>query len=131
MKYLVDTDWIIDGLGGNAEALSVLGRLSDEGVAVSAISVGEVLEGACSFPDPQRTIDGYREFIAGLAVLPVDDRVAARFAEIRWTLRRQGNLISDFNLLIAATALEHDLALLTRNVRHFRRIHDLRLYAAP
>jgi len=49
------------------------------------------------------------------------------FARVRSLLRRQGNLIPDLDLLIAATALEHELVLLTRNRRHFERISQLRL----
>jgi predicted nucleic acid-binding protein len=37
-------------------------------------------------------------------------------------------LIPDVDLLIAATALEEDLTLVTRNTRHFERIPDLKLY---
>jgi len=51
-----------------------------------------------------------------------------RFAEIRSLLRRQGQLIADFDLLIAATALYYDLTLLTYNVRHFEQIPDLKYY---
>jgi predicted nucleic acid-binding protein len=50
------------------------------------------------------------------------------FAETRALLRRRGELIADFDLLIAATALHHDLTLLTFNLRHFERIPELRLY---
>ena len=58
------------------------------------------------------------------------EAVMLRFARMRSELRRQGNLIPDFDLLIAATALEHDLILMTRNTRHFARIAGLRLYGA-
>ena len=44
-------------------------------------------------------------------------------------LRRQGQLIPDLDLLIAATALAHDLTLVTRNRHHFERIPDLRLHS--
>ena len=47
---------------------------------------------------------------------------------MRAFLRRQGQLIPDLDLLIAATALAHDLTLVTRNRRHFSRILSLRLY---
>jgi len=53
-----------------------------------------------------------------------------RFAHIRGALRQQGHLIGDPDILIAATALHHDLILLTRNRRHFERIPDLRLMPA-
>ncbi len=50
------------------------------------------------------------------------------FGRHRSVLRRQGNMIPDMDLLIAATALNYDLTLMTRNIRHFARIPDLRLY---
>ncbi len=51
-----------------------------------------------------------------------------KFAEIRALLRRRGELISDFDILLGATALHHDLTVLTYNKRHFERIPDLKLY---
>ncbi len=51
-----------------------------------------------------------------------------RFAETRAFLRRRGELISDFDILLGATALHHDLTVLTFNVRHLQRIPDLKLY---
>ena len=51
-----------------------------------------------------------------------------KFAEIRALLRRKGELISDFDMLLGATALHHDLTVLTYNTRHFKRIPDLKLY---
>jgi predicted nucleic acid-binding protein len=40
-----------------------------------------------------------------------------RFAAIRAHLRRRGELIPDFDLLLAATALHYDLTVLTANLR--------------
>jgi predicted nucleic acid-binding protein len=54
-----------------------------------------------------------------------------RFAEIRSFLRRRGELIADFDLLIGATALYYDLTVLTYNKRHFKRIPDLKIYLHP
>ncbi len=51
-----------------------------------------------------------------------------RFAQNRYLLQRQGNVIPDLDLLVAATALHHGLTLLTRNLRHFSRVPGLRLY---
>lgn len=46
-------------------------------------------------------------------------------------LRAEGRLIPDFDVVIAATALAHDLTLVTRNRRHFDRIAGLTLLPAP
>jgi tRNA(fMet)-specific endonuclease VapC len=51
-----------------------------------------------------------------------------RFGQIRGQLRQTGQLISDFDILIAATALHYDLTLLTHNTRHFSRIPTLKLF---
>lgn len=52
-----------------------------------------------------------------------------RFARLRGDLRRKGQLIGDPDILIAATALHHDLMLVTRNLRDFQRVPGLTLYS--
>ena len=128
MRYLVDSDWLIDAFLGLPTAVNLLARLRDDGLAVSIISYGELFEGAISAPDPATELARFRRFLARLALLALDDAVMERFARLRTELRRRGQLIPDLDLLIAATAMHHDLTLLTRNVRHFRRIPELTLY---
>ncbi|HOB73032.1 MAG TPA: type II toxin-antitoxin system VapC family toxin [Phycisphaerae bacterium] len=60
-------------------------------------------------------------------VLPVSDRVIVVAADLYANLRKQGQLIGDADLLIAATALIHRLSLVTGNTVHFNRIPGLRL----
>jgi predicted nucleic acid-binding protein len=60
-------------------------------------------------------------------VLPISRPVARRYVLIRGSLRRQGRLIAQPDLLIAATAIHHDLTLVTRNLRHYERIPGLKL----
>jgi tRNA(fMet)-specific endonuclease VapC len=57
----------------------------------------------------------------------LSEEIVRMFAEVRSGLRRTGRLIGDFDILIGATAVIHDLTLLTRNVRHFERIPHLRI----
>ena len=128
MRYLVVADWLIDAAIGRPRAQRTLERLSDEGLAVSIIAVAEVYEGAFATPDPQATLAGLRDVLSDFAILPVDDPIVEHFARIRAALRQQGQLIPDMDLLIAATALAEDLTLITRNVRHFARLANLRLY---
>lgn len=63
-------------------------------------------------------------------VIPVDRSVADRFAMVRAELRASGMLIPDMDLLIAATALTHDLTLVTGNMRHFDRVPGLRIHTS-
>jgi tRNA(fMet)-specific endonuclease VapC len=128
MRYLVDTDWLIDALIGIPEAVAILEDLTPDGLGISIVSVGEIYEGAFRSSDPEARLARYRAFLSPLPVLPLTDPIMERFARTRAALRQRGELIPDLDLLIAATAMEHDLTLLTRNRRHFARIPGLRLY---
>lgn len=128
MRYLIDSDWIIDCIAGIPDAVQAIERHRALGIAVSTIAVGEVYEGAYLFPNPAARLDEFRRFLDGFTVLAATEPVVEIFARVRAQLRRQGNLIPDLDLLIASTALAHDLIVMTRNVRHFGRVPGLQLY---
>ncbi len=58
-------------------------------------------------------------------VLPLTDEIIVQAADLYAFLHQEGQLISDADILIAATALEHNLVMVTENVDHFRRIPSL------
>ena len=58
-------------------------------------------------------------------VLPLTDSIIVQAATIYADLHRRGELISDADILIAATAISHGLAVVTNNEVHFRRVKDL------
>ena len=57
----------------------------------------------------------------------VDSDIAATAALIRADLRKQGQPIAPYDLLIAATALTHHLTVVTNNTREFSRVSGLSL----
>ncbi|MBN8713005.1 MAG: type II toxin-antitoxin system VapC family toxin [Xanthomonadales bacterium] len=57
--------------------------------------------------------------------LPVTQAIAERGGVIAAALRRAGRTCGDLDPLLAATALEHDLTLVTRNVKHFEQVPQL------
>lgn len=61
-------------------------------------------------------------------MLSLTRAIARRYAVVRGTLQRQGQLVDQPDLFIAATALEHNLTMVTRNLRDFERIPHLALY---
>jgi predicted nucleic acid-binding protein len=71
---------------------------------------------------------GLLRFLEAATILDVNRQVAERYAEIRGGLRAKGLLLDNRDLLIAATALHHDLTLVTRNHRHFGRVPGIKLY---
>lgn len=128
MSYLVDSDWVADYLKGRQAAIALLDPIFSEGLAISIITYGEIYEGIYYGSDPKRNEIIFGQFLQGIRVLGISRPVARRFARIRGLLRARGELAPQPDLLIAATALQHDLTLITRNLRHFSRIPDLKIH---
>ena len=127
MSHLVDTDILIDALNGQVAAGNWIAAHTDDGLALSMVSVCEIYEGADRTPDPAAHVVTLRRFLNDFRKLMLTEAIADIFARERATLRQQGQLIPDLDLLIAATAIAHDLTLATRNTRHFARVPGLRL----
>ena len=123
--YLLDTDWIIDHLNGVAAVTMRLNELRPAGLAVSIISLAELYEGVHYSRDPVRSEISLQQFLTGVSVLPIDDEVCRIFGRERGRLRQQGRTIGDFDLLIAATCLRHQLQICTNNRRHFEAVEGL------
>lgn len=131
MSYLVDSDILIDAIRNQSDpAVQLLKDLNPDGVAVSIVSLGEIYEGAFGRPSSHESqkLGELRAYLYTFEVVNLNDRIMERFARLRSNLRRRGQLIPDLDLLIASTALQYELTLVTRNFRHFRRIPGLTLY---
>jgi len=130
MRYLVDTDWVVDYLSGQKAADELFTALLPEGIAISIITFSEIYEGIYGSRNPQRAEAAFRAFLREVAVLGINRAVAKRNGQIRRELRRQHRQIAHraFDLLIAATTLEHSLTLVTRNLDDYADIPGLDIY---
>ncbi len=127
-RYLLDTSLIAAFLHGRPHALTLIAPLVRDGQATTSILVyGEVIEYLKGLPT-------YREYKARLQKLfalnqitpyPLTYPILERYADIRRSLRPKRQDIGDIDTLIAATALEHDLTLLTIDT-DFDRVPDLK-----
>ncbi len=126
-SFLVDTDWVIDHFNRVEAATRRLRELEGQGLAVSIISVAELWEGVYFSKDPDRSQATLEEFLSGVVILGIDEEIGKQFGQLRGSLRQHGRRIGDFDLLIATSALRHNLTLLTNNRRHFENIEGLRM----
>src|SRR6185312_15019923 len=110
------------------QARTLLTSLAQEGIVISLVTVGEIYEGVYYGYDPDQATAKFQQFLTTLDVLPLTIPIMERFAHIRGELRRSGNIIGDFDILIAATAIHHNLTLVTRNIKDYDRIPHLKLY---
>lgn len=67
------------------------------------------------------------EFIQNLPVVPLTDPALRKYGELKAELRRIGQTIAEFDLLIANVAVAENYTLATNNTRHYSRISNLRL----
>ena len=125
---MLDTDWLVDLYIGRARATQVLAELWPQEPGVSIISHGELFEGAFDVPDSQVRLARVHALLNWFTTVDLSDPIMEVFGRNRSALRRAGRMIPDMDLLIASTAVHHNLTLLTRNLRHFSRIPDLQLY---
>ena len=127
LQYLLDTDWAISYLRGHGESVRRLDELLPEGVGLSIISMAELYDGWHA-GDRQQTV--FDRMAIGIEILPLTDPVCRIFGQERRRLRAEGNIISDLDLFIGATAIFHELVLLTNNRAHFSRMSGVRLIGA-
>ena len=128
MKYLIDTDWVIDHFNNVEKITRKLEELLPQGLALSIISVGELYEGVYYSKAPSKNEKALKDFLKAVAVLEINDGICKIFGKERGLLRRKREIISDFDLLIASTCIYYNLTLLTNNLRHFERIESLKIF---
>ena len=127
MKYLLDTN--IVSAWSKQSSPSVLKKIlgiSPNQLAISALVQHELLFGLALSPNIRSAVPT-REFLSIVTILSFTSACAQRAAAVRAELSRRGQPIGPYDLLIAATAIEHDLIMVTHNTAEFSRVTGLRL----
>jgi tRNA(fMet)-specific endonuclease VapC len=127
MRYILDTDWIINLLAGTKDAEERIQQFDPEEIVISLVTVAEIYESAYNSANPEAHIQIFRSFLSNFQLLNLNLPIIEKFAEVRAHLRRRGQMISDFDILLGATALHYDLIVLTYNKKHFERIPDIKI----
>ncbi len=123
MKTL-DSDHCIALLRGHLDLQKHIA--SDEELAVTAISVGELSHGAYKSERAAENLARLDVLLSALVILPYEEEAAARcFGLLKAKLERAGMRVSDLDLQIASIALVHDVPLVTHNTKHFERVEGL------
>jgi tRNA(fMet)-specific endonuclease VapC len=122
MKVL-DSDHCVALLRGHLDLRERVAPAEELGV--TAVSVGELTHGAFKSSRVTENLARLDVLLAAVTILPYDEQAARRFGHIKADLERAGKRLSDLDLQIAATALQHDVPLVTHNRRHFDRVPGL------
>lgn len=127
MSYLLDTDICIYWLRNRQSVRERVRQVGWNQISICVITVAELYYGAYNSNRVTENLARAEFFIQNLPVLPLNDTALRRFGELKAELRRTGQPIADFDLLIASVALAEDCVLVTNNTRHYNRITGLQL----
>jgi tRNA(fMet)-specific endonuclease VapC len=124
-EYLLDTNICIFYLRGKYDVdkkIKEAGGLAH--CVISEITIAELKYGA---ELSERTEENRRlvdDFSQAITILPIFNSLAI-FAKEKARLKRSGNLIDDFDLLIGCSAVVNQMILVTENEKHFTRIENI------
>jgi len=128
MLHLLDTDTVIYVLKRRPpEVAAHFERCSPEEVAISVVSIAELMYGSEKSQNPVRARRAVERVAGVLRVLPFDESAARIYGKVRSHLEKLGTPIGALDTLIGAHALSVHATLVTNNVREFERIPGLRV----
>lgn len=128
MKYLLDTNVLSEVIrrAPNRGLLQRLNEVAARDIVTSVVCVAELRHGAARVVHGARLWDRIvREVLSRVEIIPLREAEAVRAGDLLATLEGRGEPIGIEDVWIAATALENDLTVVTRNLKHFRKIPGL------
>jgi len=124
--YMLDTDICIYVLKKHSDKLRHKFKVT-KNICISSVTYGELCFGIENGDNSMREAR-WKElnlFTQRLFIEPWDENAAKHYGFIRALLRKQGTLIGNNDLLIAAHARSLDSVMVTNNIREFERVPDL------
>ena len=121
IKLLVDTDVIIDCLRGLKQAKDLF-RSNEINIHCSILSKKELLSKAGLSDNERKRII---KLMNNIKVFKIDDDIIEKYSLLANKYGERTPSIADY--MIAATAWSKNLPLLTRNIKHFKQIDEIKL----
>jgi len=127
MAIIIDSSVIIGGERGTLDLEGWLASHPDQEFAVAAVTVAELWHGVeRATPEHRARRQRYIEnALAAIEIIPCTEQTAFIHARLWARLESSGRMIADYDLIIAATALEHECDVATFNARHFAVVEGL------
>ena len=128
-KIFVDSNYVIDYLRGRAYTKDLIEKIKHKELEahISAVTVFELHVGALLSNDPRKRFEEIELLLNWVKVVDIDKEIMYIAAKIHVDLRRRGLTVGIEDIIIAATSISVNIALLTDNKKHFANIHGLRL----
>jgi len=123
----IDTDVLIDFLRGKKEAVEKIRKLEEEfDLATTTINVFELYFGAYK-TNKEKNVKAVNDLVERMEVFGLSKKSAEIAGRMMAVLERKGMEIGIRDTMVAGIAIENDVALLTRNLKHYKRLEEFGL----
>ncbi|HET8808702.1 MAG TPA: type II toxin-antitoxin system VapC family toxin [Flavobacteriaceae bacterium] len=126
MNYLLDTNICIHFFRGKFNLIEKFQEIKLENCAISEITLAELVFGAEKSSNPEKNHQLIDKFTEQLKILPIFNSINI-YATEKVRLRKNGTMISDFDLLIGSTAVANKLIMVTENKKEFERVSNIEI----
>jgi len=96
-------------------------------MAISSITLSELIYGAEKSQNISKNLEAIEDFISHIEVLSYDQKTSQTYGQIKAKLEKNGEIIGENDIHIAAHAISQGLILVTNNLNEFRRVPNLSL----
>ncbi len=126
MKYLLDTNICIYYMKGLFDLDKKINKIGSENCYISEITLAELKFGVENSVQKSKNKLALDIFLNGITILPIYNSLDF-YAREKARLRKKGNTVDDFDLLIGASAVSNNMILVTNNVKHFKHIKKIEI----
>jgi len=127
-RVLIDTDILSYYFKGDQTVINNFNTYLQQYdlIEISIITYYEIV-GGLLVKNALKQLNIFEDFVSNNIVIPLTENSVKISAELYSTLRQNGNIVDDIDLLIAGIAIDNDLTLVTNNEGHFNRIPGLKI----
>ena len=122
---MLDTNVCIFFLQGKYGIREKIQRIGRKNCCISEITIAELLYGAAYSQSEKHSRD-VEIVLESLTLVPIYDSLPT-YATTKAHLRRNGQLIEEFDMLIGSSAVHHGYVMVTENIDHFERIPGIEI----
>lgn len=127
MDYLLDTNIFVYFLRNKQTVVAKVAKAGVKHCGMSAMTLGELYYGAENSTNPVVNHLATETLRKYFTVNPITEDVLREFARQKAFLKRKGQMIEDADILIGATAIVHNMAMVAEKVKNLGRLQGIKI----
>ena len=130
-QYLLDTNILIEFMCGTPSVVDKIIQIGFDKCCTSVLSMHELYYGAYNAKKRsekcfRQEMDRIERLLTKLTVLSLETKGNV-YGNIKYSLEKKGQMIDEFDMMIAGHAISEELTVVTNNLKHFDRIPGLKV----